>query len=266
MPTIQPLSKSHLKYFRSLQQKKYRNLNKVFLIEGEKMVKEIFHVQNSHLEVIRVLAIDEFYKENPGFPSKFNCFEISKGDLNKISGMSSPDKVLMELKMPEYSVDSGWTEEFNIYLESIRDPGNLGTIIRTADWFGFKKVFCSPDSVDVYNPKVIQSSMGSIARVKVIYLPIEEVFKLTTNENSFQNIGTVLGGENIYNFIFPKKGMLFFGNESNGLSTIIQKNCQKAIGIPGATIENGPESLNLGISVGIVLSELSRQKLLKMKI
>lgn len=266
MPASTLLSQSQLKYFKSLLQKKYRTLNKAFLIEGEKMVKEIFYMQNSQLSVIRVLALDTFFHENPEFLSKYNCVVVSKRDIEKISSLSNPDRVLMEMKLPDYSIGMEWREELNLYFESIRDPGNLGTIIRTADWFGFNKVFCSPDSVDAYNPKVIQSTMGSISRVKVIYMEAENFLNWPANENNFQNFATVLGGESIYEKGFPKKGMIYFGNESNGLSLTIQNACQQNIGIPGSSTENGPESLNLGISVGIVLSEISRQNLLKMKI
>ncbi|MCK4922916.1 MAG: RNA methyltransferase [Bacteroidales bacterium] len=261
------LSQSQLKYFRSLQQKKYRTQHKAFIVEGEKMVKEISRDEKTYLEVIRILAVKDFFEENTDILTKHDCLIASSKDIEKISSQSSPGRVVMEVKIPDYLLDqSELGEELNIYFESIRDPGNLGTIIRTADWFGFNKIICSPDSVDVYNPKVIQSTMGSIARVKVFYRESKEIIEMTSKGTLFQNLGTVLGGENIYELKFPDKGMIFFGNESNGLSTNIKESCQNQIGIPGAKTEPGPESLNLATSVGIVLSELNRQKLLKMKI
>lgn len=267
MPASTLLSQSQLKYFRSLLQKKYRTQHKAFIVEGEKMVNEISREKKSNLEVVRILAVSEFFEENPDIRAKYDCLTVSSRDIEKISSLSSPGRVVMELKIPDYLPDQyELGEELNIYFESIRDPGNLGTIIRTADWFGFKKVICSPDSVDVYNPKVIQSTMGSIARVKVLYIEADEIIEMTSKDSLFQNFATVLGGENIYELKFPEKGMIFFGNESNGLSSSIQKSCQKQIGIPGAKTEAGAESLNLAISVGVVLSELNRQKLLKMKI
>lgn len=258
------LSIAQIKYYRSLQQKKYRNQHNAFLIEGEKMVKEIALDKNSNLEVIKILAANDFFDENSELLSLYDCLELRERDLEKISSLSTSSKVIMELKIPDYSEDIGkMFEGVNIFLESIRDPGNLGTLIRTADWFGLNKVICSPDSVDVYNPKVIQATMGSIARVKVLYMNAAEIFESSSGDSGFQNIATVLKGETINKFKFPERGIIYFGNESNGLSNYIQENCRKAITIPGSHSESGPESLNLSISAGIIMSEMNRQKLIQ---
>ena len=258
------LSIAQIKYYRSLHQKKYRNQHNAFLIEGEKMVSEIAMDENSSLEVLRILATKDYFEENKELLSLHDCQEISKNDIENISSLSTPGKVIMELKIPVYKeINRELFEEVNIYLDSIRDPGNLGTIIRTADWFGLNKVICSPDSVDVYNPKVIQATMGSIARVRVIYMNAKEILESSLQESGFQNIATVLGGENINEYNFPERGIIYFGNESNGLSNYIKENCQKAITIPGSHSKLGPESLNLSISAGIVLSEMSRQKFIR---
>jgi len=264
MSDLTRLSISQIKYYKSLQQKKYRNQYKSFLIEGEKMVREIAFDANSNLKLKHILAENDFLKENPKLMNRHDCISVSGRDLEKISSLSTSSRVIMELEIPEYdeNIDE-LSEEVNIYFESIRDPGNLGTIIRTADWFGINKVICSPDSVDAFNPKVIQSSMGSIARVKVLYVEAAEILKIASKDKQFENIATLLEGVNLDSFTFPEKGIIYFGNESKGLSSIIQKDCQKAITIPRSQKQKGPESLNLSISAGIILREMYRQEFIR---
>jgi TrmH family RNA methyltransferase len=260
--TLTMLSKNQLKHYASLRQKKFRKQHNSFLAEGDKIVMELLS-DPGFLHLKTLLAVPSFLDLASKFPSKPELKEITPNELNRISTLKTPNRAVLEIELPDHV----WSFEdifkgFSFYFENIQDPGNLGTIIRTADWFGIQNVFCSPGSVDVYNPKVIQATMGSISRVKVHY---EEpgIFFSRRNEfpSGYQSFATALKGENIYKMNLTPRGIIFFGNESSGLSREIIQNCDRKISIARNLEWSGAESLNLSIATGIVCSEILRRKL-----
>lgn len=257
------LSINQLKYYTSLQQKKYRNLHNSFLIEGEKMVLEFLQSEPHKFKVLSILALPGFIHNNKKILKNLKCIEIEPRELKKISSFSTPNQAILEIEIPKQEFDlSSIRNELNIFLDDIRDPGNLGTIIRTADWFGIKNLFCSSGSVDLYNPKVLQSSMGSFSRVNVLYIEAEEIIRKTADFSDFELIATTMEGINLFEKSLPLKGLLFFGNESKGLKESIISECSYAYTIPPGPSESNqrPDSLNIGMSAGIFMAELSKRK------
>ena len=187
--------------------------------------------------------------------------EASEKELRKASHLVTPQQVLALVKIPQQEwLPANLAEEVVIGLEAVRDPGNLGTIVRTADWFGIRHILCTPDSVDLYNPKVVQASMGAITRTLVYYTDLMEVIK----EPAFQKkavYGTFMRGENIYETDMGSNPLILFGNESTGLSGKYDAHLKARLSIPSfAGKSGGPESLNLASAVAVVCSELKRKK------
>ncbi len=180
-------------------------------------------------------------------------YEISQTELSKISTLSTPQALLAIIKIPESEelTTKSLKGSFSLALDNIQDPGNLGTIIRTADWFGLKYLICSTDTVDVYNPKVVQASMGSLARVKVIYTDLEDFLKNT----ELPIFGALLDGRSVYKTDFGNEGILLLGNEGNGISNDLLKLITFPVTIPRF---GRAESLNVAISASIFCSELRR--------
>ncbi len=239
------LPKSQIKLITSLSQKKYRNESKLFIAEGFKTVTELLdsHIQLHHL-----------YITNPDYHYlNKNHTLISDKDLKKISALKTPNNILGVFKIPEH-------HDINIHglviaLDAIRDPGNLGTIIRLCDWFGVAHLVCSENTVDCYNSKVVQATMGSLSRVKISYLDLEEF--LTENKEGL-TFGTFMDGANVYNETLPKSGIIVMGNEANGISEIISKLVNRRIAIPRFGALKATESLNVATATAIVLSEFRR--------
>ncbi len=242
------LSKSLSKLIQSLKQKKFRNLHKLFVVEGIKSVKEVL---NSDFQVERVFCLKEHANE---FSGDFEKEILSENDLKKISNLKTPGGVLALCKIKEGRVKLK-EEGLVLALDGINDPGNLGTIIRLADWFGISTILCSENTVDVYNPKVIQATMGSFTRVEVLYTDLKVALKDYTNPV----IGTFLEGSNLYQEVLPSSGVIVLGNEANGISSEIEEIVTKKITIPqfgkGTT-----ESLNVAMATSIVLSEFKRKE------
>jgi RNA methyltransferase, TrmH family len=252
------LSNNQLKYYSSLRQKKFRQLHGKFLAEGDKIVLDILKTPDSFLSIVSLLCTNSFISHH-SIPKNIQIQLISDKELERISTLKSPNQAILELNIPEYHADfSIIQDKLSLFFEDIRDPGNLGTIVRTADWFGIDEIFCSTESVDLFNPKTIQSSMGSFARVKVHYRDSQELFQDIVDFNDYPLIATLLEGNNIYQSDLPSHGMIFFGNESKGLSKNISEKCPYKISIPSS--ENSmAESLNLAISTGIICSEFRRR-------
>ncbi len=171
------LSKNKIKFINSIKKKKYREIHQCFFAEGEKLVDELL---NSNVQIIEIFATADWINKNKQglyLRPELDVIEISEDELNKISLLTTPNKVFAIAKQPvyEYKIEEICTG-LNLFLENINDPGNFGTIIRIADWFGIKNIFCSKESVDVYNPKVVQTSMGAIYRVKIHYVESGEFF------------------------------------------------------------------------------------------
>jgi TrmH family RNA methyltransferase len=239
------LSKNEIKLIKSLKYKKQRYLNKMFVVEGKKSISEFI---NSKFVLHKLFSIDisEF--------SVNNVVRLSKSELEKISFLSNPNDHLAIFKIPnEKPVNKN---NLLVGLESINDPGNLGTIIRTCEWFGVEDIVCSLDSVDCYNPKVVQSAMGSLSRVNITYLDLENFL----NSESLNRFGTFINGESVYeNKISTDNGIVVFGNEANGISSNLRSLIDVELTIPRFNNKSYPESLNLSNSLGIILSEFSRK-------
>lgn len=251
------LSKNNIKFINSLKKKKYRQLNKQFVVEGDKMVEEALC---SEYMINQLITTEEWISKNENKIKNSNVAHIVKdSDLNKISSFKTPNEAFAVLKIPDVAMlNSNVTEESLLLgFEDIQDPGNLGTIIRTADWFGINKIICSKNCVDLYNPKVIQATMGSIFRVQVIYTDLIEFLKKCNKINIY---GTSLDGNNIYEENISEHGIIVFGNESKGISKELNELIENKLFIPGFSTSNTlPESLNISTSVAIVCSEFKRR-------
>jgi TrmH family RNA methyltransferase len=242
------VSKNQIKLISSLQQKKQRQTHQLFIAEGIKGIQELL---DAHFE------LDHLYTTELDFetvPSSLRT-QVSEVDLKKISALTTPNTCLAVFKIPEPKNIS--TTGLIVALDSIRDPGNLGTILRLCDWFGIQQLVCSKETVDVYNPKVVQATMGSIARVNVTYVDLND-FIATSKLPVF---GTFMDGENIYNSALPQDGIIVMGNEANGISSELEKIITNRLTIPRFGILQKTESLNVATATAIVLSEFRRASL-----
>ncbi len=238
------ISKNRIRFINTLSQKKQRIENNRFIIEGEKMVNEAILWIPELIE--NIYATSDFEITNAH--SAIIVEEISPKELKEISSFTTPNKALAVCKIPENK-----TVESNliICLDGVQDPGNMGTILRLADWFGIKDVVCSNNTVDCYNPKVLQATMGAIFRVNVHYLDLTEFLSIT----ELPIYGALLNGENILENHYEPKGIIVLGNEGNGISEEIKKFVQKAITIPRF---GEAESLNVATAGAIILGAFYR--------
>ncbi|MFO7668468.1 MAG: RNA methyltransferase [Bacteroidales bacterium] len=250
------------KLIRSLERKKNREEHKLFVVEGVKMVQELLGASNPYApEVKEIFATGGWmdrYAETVGEGIGLN--EASEQELRRVSHLVTPQQVLAIVRIPEQELDPArLSGEIVLGLEAIRDPGNLGTIVRTADWFGIRHILCTPDSVDLYNPKVVQATMGAMARCRVYYTALEPLLQHPAMSHK-PVYGTFPRGENIYEASIEPAALILFGNESNGLSGQYDRYIRGRLSIPSFTGErNGPESLNLASSVAVVCSEIRRR-------
>ena len=240
------ISKNQLKIITSLSQKKYRQKHKLFIAEGVKVVNELL---NSSFEIDTLFAVDDF-KTNILLD---NIVSISEKDLQKISSLKSPNKILGLFKVPEEKPLQ--QNGLIIALDAVNDPGNLGTIIRLCDWFGVSQLICSKDTVDCYNQKVVQASMGSLTRISIKYVDLENYLKETTLLTFIAD----MDGENVYKSKLPKEAILIMGNEANGVSSSIKKLIKNKISIPRFGETQETESLNVATATAILLSEFKRE-------
>jgi TrmH family RNA methyltransferase len=239
------VSKNQIKLITSLQLKKYRNQHQLFIAEGVKVIQEL--LQSNF--VLEHLYVTDTIFDDVSIAQKTI---IDERELKKISALSTPSSCLAVFKIPlQSTIDE---KGLIIALDSIRDPGNLGTIIRLCDWFGVKDLVCSEETVDVYNPKVVQASMGSIARVNVNYLDLNNFISSIT----LPVFGTFMDGKSIYTQQLPSEGILVFGNEANGISPVLEKNIKNKIAIPRFGNIQKTESLNVATAAAIFLSEFRR--------
>lgn len=225
------LSNKDIKFIRSLHEKKFRDEFGMFIVEGEKMVAE---ASASGLDVVLTVRRDE----------------VGGNVMERISACSSPSPVIAVVRKP--APVSFPASGLCLALDSVRDPGNMGTILRLADWFGLDCIFASQDSVEVFNPKVVQASMGAIFRKKLVYCDIAEKCK-EFRAAGLEVFGTFLNGENIYESSLPAEGLIVLGNESNGISDAVAAECSRRLTIP--TFGGGSESLNVSIAAAITVSE-----------
>lgn len=254
------LSKNKIKYLSSLSDKKARFEHMAFLVEGEKMVLEAI---NSNFKIHSVLFTENFHsselKRNPG--GNIEIIDITEAEASKISTQKTPQGVFAVVAIPAnfYAETSFDTKNLLLALHEIQDPGNLGTIIRTADWFGIKHIICSKNTVDILNPKVLQSTMGAVFRVKLTYTDLQETIQ-SIREKSVPVFAAVLEGNNIYESSLPKNGILMMGNESKGLSKELIDLATHKLTIPRfGNLAQSSESLNVSIATAIILSEFCRR-------
>ena len=253
------LSKSRIKHISSLKVKKYRELHGEFIAEGSKLVTELLY---SDYMPTALYALKEWLAENK-LPKGFNAevLEVTEAEMARITTLSTPSPCLLTLQTKNIPFDATIAEtELVLMLDDIKDPGNLGTIIRTADWFGFKHIVCSPNTVDLYNPKTIQSTMGSVTRVNVCYQNLEEILDKLAKKVSVY--GSLLDGENILNKKLNTNGIIVIGNESKGISENIRNYINEKIFIPGYQpheTTDKPESLNASIANAIICYEFRRR-------
>lgn len=240
------ISKNQIKFIQSLHLKKNRDKEGLFLVEGEKMVNEL---------LASTLTIRQVFSTKNWENDFINSTTIEEQELHKISTLKNPNQVLAVVEMPKNEINfSEITKGITIVLDDIKDPGNLGTIIRICDWFGVKNIICSSNSVDVFNPKVVQATMGSLFRVHVFYQEIECI--LLTLSKKVSIYGAFMNGEDIRKIEKPKNAIIVLGNESFGISDSVSQHIQKRITIKKAT--DGAESLNVAVATAILLHEFRR--------
>lgn len=248
------ISKNKQKYIRSLELKKVRNDEGVFLAEGNKLVSELI----PYFDCTLLAATSEWLLDNPHIRAT-EILEISRDELGRISQLKTPQQVLAVFRQRQHHFQiSELGQQLSIALDGIQDPGNLGTIIRVADWFGIHTILCSPDTADVYNPKVVQSTMGALARVHVHYLDLEQL--ITQLPSHFPVYGTFLDGDNLYTHPLSASGLIVMGNEGNGISPTVSRHINHRLLIPSyPTGAVTGESLNVAMATGIVCAEFRRR-------
>lgn len=239
------VSKNQIKLITSLQQKKYRKQEQLFFVEGVKGVQELL---DSNFELHELFST----KSDFAIIDKSKVYTITEAELKKISALATPNSCLAVFKIPK--LVSYEQKGLILALDDVRDPGNLGTIIRLCDWFGIKTLFCSEETVDVYNPKVVQATMGSISRVNVLYGDLEQFL----SETKLPVFGTFMDGKTIYKEMLPTEGIIVMGNEANGISSSIEKLVSTRISIPRFGDLQATESLNVATATAIILSEFKR--------
>jgi len=239
------LSKNQIKLITSLQQKKQRFAHQLFFAEGIKGIQELLA---SNFELVHLYTTQNDFDE----VSNDKKVLLDEHELKKITALATPNTCLAVFKIPNEKkiIESGLI----LALDSIRDPGNLGTILRLCDWFGIGQLICSKETVDIYNPKVVQATMGSIARVNVNYIDLETFISQT----QLPVFGTFMDGTNIYKTDLPHEGIIIMGNEANGISPEIEKLIKNRLTIPRFGTLQKTESLNVATATAVILSEFRR--------
>ena len=247
------LSKAQISLITSLQNKKFRLQHQVFVVEGIKSVLEFVH---SSYKVQKIFATAQGLTKLDKIPHNIKLEEVSDAEFQKISSLKNPQGALALVELPQNSTlnPAALKGSHSIVLDDVQDPGNLGTIIRTAEWFGIKHIICSIGTVDAYNPKVVQATMGSLSRVEIYYVDLEEFIE----ENTLPTFGALLDGQSIYKTDFGHESLIIMGNEGNGIRPSLIKKINKAVTIPRI---GEAESLNVAVATTIFCSELSRQKI-----
>jgi len=242
------ITKNQVKYIQSLGQKKSRDEENCFIAEGPKLVNELMTASNCRIAQFYVLK--EWVDEHANAKDHGEVIEVSAAELEKISQLTTPNQVLAVVEKIQWKNEPIVKGAISLVLDTIQDPGNMGTIIRLADWFGVKTIFCSSDCVDVYNPKVVQASMGSISRVRVEYT---DILSLLKDNKEVSIYAAILNGRDVTKMEKINDGMIVIGNESKGINEEILNLANVHITIPG---KGKAESLNAGVATGIILSHL----------
>lgn len=239
------ITKAQVKHIQSLDDKKYRHQNKQFIVEGEKMIAELL---TSSFTIETLYALSSWLEKNSSRSKHINTIIVEDFELKKISSLKTPNQVLAMVRMPDYSMHS--KTKLALVLDDLQDPGNLGSIIRIADWYKIDTIYCSHGCADAYNPKVIQASMGSIFRIRIIECNIE---KLLEENLEIKSYACVLGGTDLHEIGKINSGYILIGNESKGLSQELIKLSNHQITIPRKGLA---ESLNAAVACGIICDNL----------
>jgi TrmH family RNA methyltransferase len=242
-----PVTRSQVKYIQSLGHKKFRDAEGVFVAEGPKLAGELLAASNCR--PVQLFATKEWIAVTGLEPGGL-VTEVSQGELERLSGQATPNQVVGVFEKPKFNKPD-WRSGLHLVLDGIQDPGNLGTIVRIADWFGIGLVLCSPDSADVFGPKAVQSTMGSIGRVQVVY---NEPVEVVGQGGGMPVFATVLDGEGLYGMSRTDSGWILVGNESKGIGPELQRLATRRITIPRI---GHAESLNAAVAAGIILSHLA---------
>ncbi len=247
------LSKAQISLITSLQHKKFRTQHNLFVVEGIKSVLEFVH---SSYKVEKIFYTDEAGTKLDKIPQNIKCENLSDKEFTKISSLKNPQGALALVQLPSFQniITEHLKGSHHLVLDDIQDPGNLGTIIRTAEWFGISNVLCSLHTVDAFNPKVVQASMGSLSRVAIHYLDIEELLEKTI----LPTFGAFLEGDSIFETDFGQEGLIVMGNEGNGIRANLKDKIGRKVTIPRI---GQAESLNVAIATTIFCAELTRQRL-----
>ncbi|NLZ95377.1 MAG: RNA methyltransferase [Bacteroidales bacterium] len=247
------LSKNKIKYIQSLKQKKYREEHNTFVAEGSKLISDLIQ----HLPCQLLVTTEEIRNNIPTSKAKKTII-ASRAEMRKASHLATPPDAIAIFYQPTHNFSTiDFTNKLSLILDEVQDPGNLGTIIRIADWFGIENIVCSHDTVDVYNTKTVQASMGALARIKVHYT---NVIDLITKYKDSHIYGTFLNGENIYSETLSPKGFIIMGNEGRGIRPEIEKLITHRLYIPSFSTNNTTsESLNVAVATAVVCSEFRRR-------
>lgn len=248
------LSKAKIKYIRSLEQKKNRKAEGVFVAEGPKVVGDLLEAMNARL----IVATGQWLSANEAsLQGECECIEVSENDLRKVSFLQHPQQVLA--LFPQQNRQTALSaHQLSLALDGVQDPGNLGTIIRIADWFGINRIYCSNDTADVYNPKVVQATMGSLARVDIMYTDLREL--TSSLPADYPVYGTLLDGDSIYKQQLTDYGLIIMGNEGNGISPELRPKINHKLLIPNFPEgRKAADSLNVAIATAITCAEFRRR-------
>ncbi len=253
------IGKKKVNQIKSLSQKKARLKDQLFLVEGDKIVLEVLQ---SYLHVKELFASESFiqeYEQLVNGAEKVTATTVN--DIRKASLLKNPQNSLALCHLPPKTEIPAKISGLSFFLDGIQDPGNLGTILRICDWFGMEYLYCSPDTADIFNPKVIQSSMGSFFRIKTIYTTYEDIFSRAF-QSGIHLFGTFMEGENLYSLELPSNALIVMGNEGNGISPEVAAKINYKVNIPSfRTGQQGAESLNVAVATGIIASEFRRQNI-----
>lgn len=257
---MNPISKNLIKTVRSLEMRKFRKQEGEFVAEGNKLVMDNLTCLSCH----RLIAVSEWWEAHPdALQHADECYLATPAEMERISLMQSPQDVLGTFRIPQHilmpDLLDAWSKELIVALDTVQDPGNLGTIIRLCDWFGIRHLVCSPNTADCFAPKVVQATMGAIARVKVYYTDLPQFLREMTKREC-PVYGTFLEGTNIYQTSLSSNGIIVMGNEGQGISDEVRQCVTQKLFIPPFPADAvTSESLNVGIATAITVSEFRRR-------
>lgn len=249
------ISKNKIKYIHSLELKKKRKEENAFVAEGPKLIDELI----GHFECLYIASTAEWAEENRELTETYPIDIVTEEELRKISFLDTPQKVLAVFRKHEHSFTPAIIEKnLCIAIDGVQNPGNLGTIIRLADWFGIEHIFCSKSSADIYNPKTVQATMGGMARVCIHYCDLPELIRSLPSDTPVY--GTFLDGDNIYSEQLEQRGLIVMGNEGRGVSAEVAELVTNRLYIPNYPAgRQTSESLNVAIATAIICAEFRRR-------